>query len=73
MKDRPDPISPIISGVFLVDLAAFTLKAGWGVKNYTQDISGLVATGYPEIVHQVFVRGSPSFASHVATNSVGCE
>ncbi|KAL2782778.1 CRAL-TRIO domain-containing protein [Aspergillus keveii] len=63
MKDRPDPTSPIISGVFLVDLAAFTLKAGWGVKNYTQDISGLVATGYPEIVHQGFLLNAPSYFS----------
>ncbi|KAL3440693.1 CRAL-TRIO domain-containing protein [Aspergillus insuetus] len=61
MKDRPEPASPITSGVFLVDLAAFTLKAGWGVKNYTQDISGLVATGYPEIVHQVFLLNAPSY------------
>ncbi|KAL2808897.1 CRAL-TRIO domain-containing protein [Aspergillus granulosus] len=61
IKDRPDPATPIISGIFLIDLSTFTLKSGWNVKNYTQDISGLVATGYPEIVDQVFILNAPSY------------
>jgi hypothetical protein len=73
MKDRPDPASPITSGVFVVDLTVFTLKGWWGVKNYKQDISGLVATEIPRDFSPGFCMLSPCFLACHGVNSPGSE
>jgi tRNA G46 methylase TrmB len=55
MKDRPEPHKPVMSAVFLVDIASFSFKQAWNVRGYAQDISKLLATCYPETVKKVYV------------------
>ncbi|KAI9155011.1 SEC14 cytosolic factor [Paramyrothecium foliicola] len=51
--DRPDTQRPVTSAVYLVDVSSLTLKQGWSVRSYAQDISKLLATCYPEVVERV--------------------
>lgn len=60
MQDRPKPSIPITSALYLVDIAGFTIRQGWDIKNYTSDIGNLLMTGYPEIIDRLFVRFSSS-------------
>jgi hypothetical protein len=55
MDDRPEPRMPITKAVFLVDAGALTLKFGWELRDFAQDVCNLLATSYPEIIDQVFV------------------
>ena len=59
MLDRPNPATLITGGVYLIDITEFGLKQAWDLKSYTQDISKLLALGYPEIIDRVYV-GLPS-------------
>jgi hypothetical protein len=51
--------------VYLVDVAALTVKQAWAVRNYAQDISRLLATCYPEVVERVYVLNASSVFARV--------
>lgn len=51
-KDEAD----VAACLYLVDISGFKLKQAWTLKKYTQDISRLLATCYPEVIERVFVR-----------------
>lgn len=55
MQDRPNPETPTSSAVYLVDISSFGLKQALDLKGYTQDISKLLATSFPEVVQSVLV------------------
>ncbi|KAJ5808862.1 SEC14 cytosolic factor [Penicillium riverlandense] len=61
MQDRPRPTVPITSALYLVDIAAFTIKQAWDIKNYTSDIGHLLMMGYPEIIDRLLVINAPSY------------
>ncbi|KAK2768506.1 hypothetical protein FQN54_000361 [Arachnomyces sp. PD_36] len=61
MQDRPKPTVPITRSLYLIDLATFTMKQGWDVKNWTSDIGQLLMTGYPEIIDRILVLNAPSY------------
>jgi hypothetical protein len=63
MRDRPNPESPILSAVYLVDISAFGIKQAWDLRSYAQDISKLLATSFPEVVDTVFVSDVWSLCS----------
>jgi hypothetical protein len=48
---------PITSCGYLVDISNFGLKQAWSLKDYTQDISKLLADSYPEVIDYVLVSG----------------
>lgn len=55
IDDRPDAANPVTSAVYLVDVGSLTLKQGWSLRSYAQDVSKLLATCYPEVVDRVYV------------------
>lgn len=55
LRDRPEPHLPITSAVYLVDVGTLTLRQGWSLRSYAQDVSKLLATCYPEVVDRVYV------------------
>lgn len=55
LHGRPNSASPVTSAVYLVDVGTLTLKQGWGLRSYAQDVSKLLATCYPEVVERVYV------------------
>ena len=55
MRDRPNPETPISGAVYLVDVSSLSLKQAMEVRNFAQDISKLLATSFPEVLHTVFV------------------
>ncbi|KAF9889735.1 hypothetical protein FE257_007041 [Aspergillus nanangensis] len=61
MRDRPDPEVPVTGAVYLVDLAAFTMKQGWDIKSYTSDIGELLMVGYPEVIQRLYVLNAPAY------------
>ena len=48
--------TPVSSCLYIVDISAFGLKQAWSLRKYTQDISKLLATSYPEVIDRVWVR-----------------
>lgn len=73
VRDRPEPDSPILSAVYLVDVSAFSLKQAWDLRTYAQDISKLLALSYPEVVDTVFVSGSLSLPTQNLISETGAE
>ncbi|USP73612.1 CRAL TRIO domain [Curvularia clavata] len=53
--------TPISSCLYIVDISTFGLKQAWSLRKYTQDISKLLATSYPEVIDRVWVVGAPSY------------
>ena len=53
--ERPEPAKPITSCLYLVDVSGFSLRQAWNLKNYTYDISKLLANNYPEMIDRVLV------------------
>ena len=47
--------TPISSCLYIVDISTFGLKQAWSLRKYTQDISKLLATSYPEVIDRVWV------------------
>ena len=53
--ERPEPAKPITSCLYLVDVSGFGMKQAWNLRNYTYDISRLLANNYPEMIDRVLV------------------
>ncbi|KFA80621.1 hypothetical protein S40288_07532 [Stachybotrys chartarum IBT 40288] len=61
-RDRPNPESTVTSAVYLIDISKVTLTHGWSLRNYAQGVSTLLATCYPEVIHQIYALNvSPLF------------
>ncbi|KAJ5624354.1 hypothetical protein N7510_000663 [Penicillium lagena] len=63
MTDRPNPLAPITSSIYLVDASGLGLKQGWNLRCFAQNISWLLSTCYPETIHRVC--NAPSFFSTI--------
>lgn len=55
MTDRPDPLVPVTNSVYLVNASCISLKQGWDLKDFAQDVSWILATCYPETIDRIFV------------------
>ena len=56
--ERPEPAKPITSCLYLVDVSGFSMRQAWNLRNYTYDISKLLANNYPEMIDRVLVGTS---------------
>ncbi|KAJ5160713.1 uncharacterized protein N7482_007717 [Penicillium canariense] len=65
MTDRPNPLVPITSSIYLVDASGLGLKQGWSLRYFAQEISWLLSTCYPETIQRVFVCNAPSYFSTI--------
>jgi hypothetical protein len=54
-RDRPHPDSTVTGAVYLADISSVTIKQGWGLRGFIQDINRVLAICYPEVVHRAFV------------------
>ena len=59
--ERPEPAKPITSCLYLVDVSGFSIRQAWNLKNYTNDISKLLANNYPEMIDRVLVGSFQRF------------
>ncbi|KAF7586322.1 hypothetical protein BBP40_009069 [Aspergillus hancockii] len=63
MRDRPNPTVPISNVVYIVDASAISLKQGWNLREFAQEISSLLVTCYPETIERIFVCNVPLYFS----------
>ncbi|KAI9929362.1 hypothetical protein MW887_000830 [Aspergillus wentii] len=64
-QDRPDSGLPVTKSTYLVDGTTVSLKQGWDVRDFAQDISWILATCYPETIDHIFVCNVPSYFSMI--------
>ncbi|KAJ8122324.1 hypothetical protein ONZ43_g1450 [Nemania bipapillata] len=63
MADRPNPHLPVSNAVYLVDITYVSIRQAWNIRGYAQNITGLLATCYPEVVDKIYLLNAPpSFA-----------
>ncbi|PYH40160.1 CRAL-TRIO domain-containing protein [Aspergillus saccharolyticus JOP 1030-1] len=56
---------PITKSIFLIDMKAITIKQGWNVRDFAKEISGTLATCYPETIETIYVCNAPVYFSTV--------
>jgi hypothetical protein len=49
---------PITGCLYLVDISGFGIRQAWNLREYTQDISRILANSFPEVIDQIFVRNA---------------
>ncbi|KGQ01466.1 hypothetical protein PAAG_11816 [Paracoccidioides lutzii Pb01] len=59
--DRPNPESPIVNTVNIVDIEGVGLKQFWNLKGHMQDAGALATAHYPETLDRIFIIGAPVF------------
>lgn len=55
MTDRPNPEGAVTHSIYLVDASSLGLKQSWSLRFFSQQISWLLSTCYPETIKRVFV------------------
>jgi hypothetical protein len=69
MRDRQKPTTPISNAVYVVDASAVSVKQGWDLKDFAQEISSILITCYPETIERILVSRSMP-ASRDSSNSI---
>ncbi|KAE8152336.1 CRAL/TRIO domain-containing protein [Aspergillus avenaceus] len=65
LKDRPNPSIPVSNAVYVVDASVISIKQAWDLREFAQDISGILMTCYPETIEKIFVCNVPSYFSTI--------
>jgi hypothetical protein len=55
LRDRSLPSQPVTKAIYLVDGSSLCLRQAWNVRDFSQDVSGILATCYPETIDRIFV------------------
>ncbi|KAB8222338.1 CRAL-TRIO domain-containing protein [Aspergillus novoparasiticus] len=54
MDDRPNPSMPVSNAVYIVDASVVSVKQAWNLKDFTQEVSWILMTCYPETIERIF-------------------
>ncbi|GIK00963.1 hypothetical protein Aspvir_004993 [Aspergillus viridinutans] len=65
MRDRPLPLEPVTKAICLVDTSSIYLHQVWNLRDLAQDISGMVATCYPETIDRILVCNPPLYFAKI--------
>lgn len=55
LQDRPLPSEPVTKAIYLIDGSSICLRQAWNLRDFSQDVSWILATCYPETIDRIFV------------------
>lgn len=58
LQDRPLPSEPVTKAIYLIDGSSICLRQAWNLRDFSQDVSWILATCYPETIDRIFVSES---------------
>ncbi|KAL5364211.1 CRAL-TRIO domain-containing protein [Aspergillus floccosus] len=61
VDDRRDKHTPLTGSVILADASTLTLMQGFDLRGFARDVSGLLATCYPEIIDKIILCHCPAY------------
>ncbi|KAG2026227.1 hypothetical protein GB937_001734 [Aspergillus fischeri] len=65
LRDRPLPSEPVTKAIYLVDGSSICLRQAWNLRDFSQDVSWILATCYPETIDRVFLCNPPSYFAKI--------
>lgn len=48
LQDRPLPSEPVTKAIYLIDGSSICLRQAWNLRDFSQDVSWILATCYPK-------------------------
>ncbi|KAF4261104.1 hypothetical protein KXW98_001032 [Aspergillus fumigatus] len=61
LQDRPLPSEPVTKAIYLIDGSSICLRQAWNLRDFSQDVSWILATCYPETIDRIFLCNPPSY------------
>ncbi|PWY90237.1 CRAL/TRIO domain protein [Aspergillus heteromorphus CBS 117.55] len=65
VRDRSDGPVPITRSVYVVDASTVSIRQAWDLRDFAQEISGMLATCYPETIDRILVCNIPFFFARI--------
>lgn len=66
MSGQGQPSGHGLACLYLVDISSLSLRQSWTLKEYTLDISKILANCYPEMIDRVFVSAERNYSLNPA-------